>query len=157
MNHNEIIKAKEFLKIAKDFKANATIDRKTVVAISDYINQLEAVNEYLQVKCFSDKDQMTATAIRCEMQERVRADMRIRELEAEVQRLKGIINKDVLLVRPRSGKTEIVKQMILLRAKEIKAEAIKEFAKFLVDKSVDGVISVADLPEYVIEMVGDEE
>ena len=129
MRVDKFVKAKLFLEKAKESEANVIIDRKTVVAISDYINQIEAVNEYLQVKCFSDKDQMTAMAIRCEIQERVRANMRIRELEAEVQRLKGIINKDVLLVRPRSGKTEIVKQMILLRAKEIKSEAIKEFVE----------------------------
>lgn len=152
MRVDKFVKAKLFLEKAKESEANVIIDRKTVVAISDYINQIEAVNEYLQVKCFSDKDQMTAMAIRCEIQERVRADMRIRELEAEVQRLKGIINKDVLLVTPRSGKTEKVRQMILIRANEIKAGAVKEFAHFLIDKSENGVISVADLPEYVIEM-----
>ena len=78
--------------------------------------------------------------------------MHYEQLEAEVQRLKGIINKDVLLVRPRNGKTEKIRQMILIRAKEIKSESIKEFAHFLIDKSEHGVISVADLPEYVTEM-----
>lgn len=33
-----------------------------------------------------------------------------------------------------------------------KAEAIKEFAKFLIDKSENGVISVSDIPDFVKEM-----
>ena len=40
---------------------------------------------------------------------------------------------------------------------EAKSEAIKEFAKFLIDKAENGVISVADMPEYVAENVGDAE
>ena len=41
--------------------------------------------------------------------------------------------------------------------KEIKAEAYKEFAKFLIDKSSKGLIQTSDLPDYVKEMVGEEE
>lgn len=37
-----------------------------------------------------------------------------------------------------------------LKLVEAKAEAVKEFAKFLKDRSEGGVISVADLPELVI-------
>lgn len=35
---------------------------------------------------------------------------------------------------------------------EIRAEAIKEFGKFLIDKSKDGKICVSDIPDYVKEM-----
>lgn len=35
-----------------------------------------------------------------------------------------------------------------------RAEAYREFAKFLIDKAENGVISIADLPEYTIEMEG---
>ena len=38
---------------------------------------------------------------------------------------------------------------------EVRSEAFKEFAKFLVDKAENGVISIANLPEYVVEMVSD--
>lgn len=37
-----------------------------------------------------------------------------------------------------------------------RAEAIKEFAKMLIDKAQKGVIYSMDIPDYVIEMVGDD-
>lgn len=40
---------------------------------------------------------------------------------------------------------------------KIKAEAYKEFAKFLIDKASKGLIHVSDLPDFVIEMVGGKE
>ena len=39
----------------------------------------------------------------------------------------------------------------------IKAEAVKEFGKLLIDKSQNGVIYVCDLPDFVKEMEGDAE
>lgn len=36
-----------------------------------------------------------------------------------------------------------------------KSEAFKEFAKFLVDKAENGIISIVDLPDYVREKVGE--
>ena len=38
---------------------------------------------------------------------------------------------------------------------EIKSEVIKEFGKYLIDKSENGVISICDIPTYVAEMVGE--
>lgn len=38
-----------------------------------------------------------------------------------------------------------------------KAESYKEFAKFLIDKASKGLIHVSDLPDFVKEMVGEEE
>ena len=38
---------------------------------------------------------------------------------------------------------------------EIRSEAVKDFAKLLVDKAENGVVSIADLPDYVKEMVGE--
>ena len=40
---------------------------------------------------------------------------------------------------------------------QIKAEAYKEFVKFLIDKASKGLIHVSDLPDFVKEMVGEEE
>ena len=39
---------------------------------------------------------------------------------------------------------------------QIKAEAYKEFAKFLIDKSSKGLLWTSRLPDYVKEMVGEE-
>lgn len=35
---------------------------------------------------------------------------------------------------------------------QIKSEAIKEFAKYIIDKSQNGIIQVSDIPDYVKEM-----
>ena len=40
--------------------------------------------------------------------------------------------------------------------KQVKAEAIREFAKFIIDKSKKGVIYDSDIPDYVKEMVGED-
>lgn len=37
-------------------------------------------------------------------------------------------------------------------AKKVKSESIREFAKFLIDKSKNGMVSIADIPDYVKEM-----
>ena len=41
--------------------------------------------------------------------------------------------------------------------KSQKAEAVRGFAKLLIDESTDGVISIEDLPEYVLKTEGDTE
>ena len=137
MSPEEAIERIEIILKNSKFTQADKLALKSAISAFAYINQLESDLTAMRMSANSYK-------------------IHYEKLEAEVQRLKGIINKDVLLVRPRSGKTEIVRQMILLRVKEIKSEAVKEFAQFLVDKSENGVISVADLPEYVIEMVGDD-
>ena len=40
---------------------------------------------------------------------------------------------------------------------EIKSEAIKEFAKYIIDKSQNGIIQVSDIPDYVKEMTEAQE
>lgn len=40
--------------------------------------------------------------------------------------------------------------------KTVRAEAIREFAKFIIDKSKKGVTFNSDIPDYVQEMVGEE-
>lgn len=87
----------------------------------------------------------------------------INQLEAEVERLKGIVNADVAFVGMRSGKSEKVKQIMMLRAKEIKSEAIEDFRQ-RVNKKMGKHTSYLG-KEYVQrimrevkkEMVGDEE
>lgn len=37
-----------------------------------------------------------------------------------------------------------------------KVEVVKEFAKLCIDKSQNGIIQVSDMPDYVIEMVGED-
>ena len=64
--------------------------------------------------------------------------------KAEIERLKGstVVNNIMECQRIK---------------REAKAESYKEFAKFLIDKASKGLIHVSDLPDFVKEMVGEEE
>ena len=73
----------------------------------------------------------------------ISAFTRINQLEAEIERVTTSFPKTLKAIEKMYNTA--------------KSEAIKEFAKFLIDKSEKGVISTSDIPEYVIEMVGDTE
>lgn len=69
--------------------------------------------------------------------------MHYKEAQAEIKRLKESLNIEL-----ENFATEY--------DNKIKAEAYKEFAKFLIDKASKGLIHVSDLPDFVKEMVGDD-
>lgn len=50
---------------------------------------------------------------------------------------------------------QLKNNMLYETSLEIKSEAIKDFGKLLIDNSHNGVISVCDIPDYVVEMVGE--
>lgn len=87
--------------------------------------------------------------------------------KAEVERLKADnkiyieANKVIGYQRDQRDKEidEMQKQIdgLDIRENKIKAEAYKEFAKLLIDKASKGLIHVSDLPDFVKEMVGEEE
>ena len=72
----------------------------------------------------------------------------INRQKAEIKRLEDKLD---------TIKRELIETIPLIEEdiKTAKAEAVKEFAKFLVDKAENGVISIADLPDYVREKVGE--
>lgn len=41
-------------------------------------------------------------------------------------------------------------------AETVRTEAVKEFANMLISKSENGVINVSDIPDFVVEMVGEK-
>lgn len=48
-------------------------------------------------------------------------------------------------------------ERLLQKLQQTKSEAIKEFAKFVIDKSENGIIRNMDIPDYVKEMTEVEE
>ena len=68
----------------------------------------------------------------------------IKSYKAENERLEANLKEAF-------AEIEALKQINL----HCKSEAFKEFAKFLIDKAENGVIAIADLPDYAIEMVGE--
>ena len=61
----------------------------------------------------------------------VELEMQCKEQNAEIERLKSVLNTDFSFIHLRSGKNEKAKQIIRVRVEEIKSEAIKEFAERL--------------------------
>ena len=62
----------------------------------------------------------------------------INRLQAEIERLNGIIGKDIFIPNVRGcGKTEMVKAKIHIRMNEVKSAARKEFAERLLDECLE--------------------
>lgn len=82
----------------------------------------------------------------------------INRQKAEIERLKSANAEkfrqwDMLAEKSKQHYADLYNE-----AKDIlKSEAYKEFAKFLIDKASKGLIHVSDLPNFVKEMVGEEE
>lgn len=74
------------------------------------------------------------------------------ELKAEIERLKAeadeLAEEYNVLMLEKDKLFDEAKSLI----KQAKAEAIREFGKFLIDKSKNGMVSIADIPDYVKEM-----
>lgn len=69
-----------------------------------------------------------------------------------------LINRQKVEIERLEGSTVVNNIMESQRIKrEAKAESYKEFAKLLIDKASKGLIHVSDLPDFVKEMVGEEE
>lgn len=85
-----------------------------------------------EIKKLKQKNAVAEVANRCIVLQRDRRDREIEELHSQIAGLNIYKSK-------------------------IKAEAYKEFAKLLIDKASKGLIHVSDLPDFVKEMVGEEE
>ena len=89
--------------------------------------------------------------------------MTFEQLQEINESLREVCSKQIMCLKEKNE--EIVRLEKLLAESEAKAtifakrfykEGIREFAKFLVDKAENGFISIDDLPEYTIEMAGDD-
>ena len=94
--------------------------------------QVELGNEEIELltKIFNDRTAELQTA-----------KLDIKQLHIDVERIENRRIKDC-----RSWQSKY---------SSLRSEAFKEFAKLLIDKAENGVISIANLPEYVKEMVSD--
>ena len=85
----------------------------------------------------------------------------INRQQAEIERLKGILNTDAVVVRcgRGNGKSHTIKTIIEARVNEIRAEAIKEFAERLKERAKanewNGTICGNDIDNLVKEMIGE--
>lgn len=160
MNPSEIKTAKDFLRIAKEFEANATIDRETVVVISDYINQLEAEVEKYHKELLKSK---VFKFVRNPNRIYSVADFRNDEIlkffdypekpNALAQGYYNFKNKDDIRLLHISEVKE-------LSYAEVKSEIIKEFTEKLKERigfNCDLIDVYEHIDNIVKEMVGDTE
>ena len=75
----------------------------------------------------------------------------INRLQVENENLKMVLDAVEDHINPLPFETDYAKAI-----RQAKAEAYKEFAEMLIDKAKNGVIQICDLPDYVIEMVGED-
>lgn len=78
--------------------------------------------------------------------------------EGDLQRASTISHTVDLINRLQTKNDRLEHQLetLCFTLKTAKAEAYKEFAEMLIDKAKNGVIQICDLPDYVIEMVGED-
>ena len=154
MNPSEIKTAKEFLKIAKDLEANVTIDKETVVAISNYIDQLEKSKEYYKQSRDRYTDKVMFIAKQCD------------ELQADNERLKADLEEayrenekyDNMILKA-SETCENCHSKYAEKIEIAKSEAVKEFAERVKESKVydfirhENIVPVATIDWRVKEMM----
>ena len=121
---------------AKEYMHSADCIRILNAECLDLINRQKAENEKLNIELKAMRGAANS-------------------YKAEVERLKK--ENKILSHNADTAFQDGLNESRELFAPEIKAEAYKEFAKFLIDKSSKGLLRTSDLPDYVKEMVGEEE
>lgn len=123
-----------------------------------YINRLEAENSK-HIKAIDELAEINIRheeAVRKAKQDCLlchkRQKERIKELEAEVERLKTGMKNLVDKQRLYKANVQATREYQIEQAK---SEAIKEFGKLLIDNCQNGEISACDILDYVVEMVGE--
>lgn len=73
----------------------------------------------------------------------------INRQRAENERL----NVELKAMRGAANSYKLEYNRLLQKLQQAKSKAIKEFAKFIIDKSENGIIRNMDIPDYVKEMM----
>ena len=140
---------------ALDIKIETAEDNKKNTPITD-----EDIRKALDCCITKDCDKCPFTVFLCDDRYAlIWAQDLIKRQDAELERFKRELNADVyeLQVGRSNGKTQKVQKVLLLRAKAIKAEAMKEFADKLQDRCLEqgGCIYASDIGAVLNEMEGE--
>ena len=134
MTDEQIIKA---LEIAKGALSDGDIDMETFTALDNainFINRLKVQNNKLDRQYQAAKRKILSLCGRLH-----NASTENAELKQKNRKYINRIEKDIVLPT--------------IFGEQAKIEAIKEFAKYIIDKSQNGIIQVSDIPDYVKEMM----
>lgn len=138
MTDEQIIKA---LEIAKGTLSDGDIDMETFTALDNainFINRLKVQNNKLDRQYQAAKRKILSLCGRLH-----NASTENAELKQKNRKYINRIEKDIVLPT--------------IFGEQAKFEAIKEFAKYIIDKSQNGIIQVSDIPDYVKEMTEAQE
>lgn len=138
MTDEQIIKA---LEIAKGALSDGDIDMETFTALDNainFINRLKVQNNKLDRQYQAAKRKILSLCGRLH-----NASTENAELKQKNRKYINRIEKDIVLPT--------------IFGEQAKIEAIKEFAKYIIDKSQNGIIQVSDIPDYVKEMTEAQE
>lgn len=80
----------------------------------------------------------------------------INRQQAKIERLRGLLDGWKTEAYKVADEKDKLYCEAVERVKTVKSEAVAEFGKFLIDKAENGVIDVTNIPEYVIEKVGEQ-
>ena len=89
----------------------------------------------------------------------IRQQTELENLKVELQSMRGAANSLKMHYEEAQAEIERLQKNIdglniftTNHMKVIRVQAIKEFAKYIIDKSQNGIIQVSDIPDYVKEM-----
>ena len=108
--------------------------------------------ERVKSKCWSIEIYKLKNAI--DLINRQKAE--IENLKVELKAMRGAANSYKMAYEketPYAIQVEVFDKI----EKQIKSDAIKEFAKYIIDKSQNGIIYTSDIPDYVKEMTEEKE
>lgn len=76
--------------------------------------------------------------------------------QAEIERLQGLLDGWKTEAYKVADEKDKLYCEAVERVKAVKSEVVAEFGKFLIDKAENGVIDVTNIPDYVQELVGEQ-
>ena len=115
----------------------------------DYINRLEAEHENWQSAYMTEKQEIANLEIEFKAMRGA-----ANGFKAENERLRELLEEWKSEAYKVADEKDELYCNAIDRVRTAKAEARKEFAKLLIDKSKNGVIHISDIPDYVKEISG---
>lgn len=115
-------------------------DNEIIKALECCSNQLDCVGCECVGNCPQDINELNGLAL----------DLITRQ-KGEIERLKAELKEDYQAMKKALAVLDELKQEIANDIQTAKAEAVKEFAKYLIDRAEQSEISVGDIPDLVVD------
>ena len=105
-----------------------------------------------QIRCHKCSYRKRLACMRCVQKDAL--DL-INRQKAEIEKMRKVVNADLVITRRRSGKSAYANEIIRIKTDLIKAKAIKEFAERLTNRIMDKIEASYDAPDGEIYFITD--